>query len=261
MTNAWGAEHLLRQSVRHLAGGGLAQAVQWTFGQAYYSTYAGLQAFTVARNEPHGSHRTVRRRFVRRVRDGKYPPAVSLLAAGAPEAMTLVRVDASGSAEAAGPSADEAAAVDAALVRLFRATRRHLVARGAGYERSGHERSEHERSGREAPSDEPASRNRTAGKARTGERGSAPEPTSVFDLLYRLHLDRRVQRSLAQREVPVDEGAIHRSLIHAASYLNMVHEVWTAALVGVDAVRAMKDADAPFDFVQRRMDLAARIVA
>jgi hypothetical protein len=255
MNNAWGAEHLLRQSVRHLAGEGLAQAVQWTFGQAYYSAYAGLQAFTVARNEPYSTHRAVRRRFVRRVRDGKYPSAVSLLAAGRPEAPTLVRVDASGTADPAGRSADVAVTVDADLVRFFRATRRHLASRRV---ESG---TEH----RAAP-DEAAAAGRAAEPpperpAGRADEGDDLEPTSVLDLLYRLHLDLRTQRRLAGHDVLVDDGSIHRSLIHVASYLNMVHEAWTAALVGMDAVRSMKGADAPFDFATRRMDLAARIVA
>ncbi|QCR24612.1 hypothetical protein [Pontibacter sp. SGAir0037] len=224
LLNCWSTEYALRATAELGDAEYMRNALHWTFPQAYYTVFAGLQAFLHTRGVQSNNEALVLREVGRLVVKNAYPQAVSFYASGHYGDFNLHRLPLAHykpSLQIAGKELE----AQAQIGQFLRTTRR-LKAKAL----------------RQQVQANPATAIRSS---RTGEvlQKFGPQHwqqltwrigyTTLFDLLGRLRISnshREIERFV---QADIDFKLFHESLLEIVSYLNGIHESYVAQAMGL----------------------------
>jgi hypothetical protein len=228
LLNSWSTEYALRATGKMGDESFLRNALHWTFPQAYYSVFAGLQAFLQTLGIASNFDEQVRREVGRLVVRGFYPEAIGFYAAGHYEQFKVHRLPLAHFKPGLQLATQEQEAQ--AQVGQFLRTTRRLRAQQI----------------RQAVQQNPAT------ALRSGRTGDILQKfsqdhwnqltwrfgyTCYFDLLSRLRISanhREIERFV---EADIDFRLFHQSLLELVEYLNCIHEAYVAKAVGLEVYR------------------------
>lgn len=223
--SCWSTEYALRATAELGHEDFLRHALHWTFPQAYYSIYAGLQAFLYTLHQKQLAPEQVQREAGRLVVKNAYPRPVGFYAAGHYNDFTIHRLPLAGHKPGLQIAEGEVEA-QAQIGQFLRTTRRMQA----------------QQVRRQVQSNP----NTAIRSARTGdilEKWSAQHwqqitwrigYTTLFDLLGRLRISGSHKEIDRYVEAEIDFKLFHESLLHLVSYLNAVHESYVAKAVGLE---------------------------
>lgn len=228
LLNAWSTEYALRTTAELGDEHYLRNALHWTFPQAYYSIFAGLQGFLHTMGITGNQTELVRREIGRMVVKGVYSEPIAFYAAGHYGQFTVHRLPLAKYKPSLGLASEELEAQ--AQIGQFLRTTRKLRANAI----------------RQVNQRNPSTAIRSI---RTGEilqkfnQGHWNQLTwrfgytSFFDLLSRLRISeshREIERFV---EAEIDFTLFHQSLVNIVSYLNCIHESYIVRAIGLDTYR------------------------
>jgi hypothetical protein len=208
----------------------LRNALHWTFPQAYYSIFAGVQAFLQTLGITGNNEELIRREIGRLVVKGYYPQPVAFYAAGHYGDFKVHRLPLAAYKPSLNLASKELEA-QAQIGQFLRTTRR-LRAQNI----------------RQQVQNNPTTALRSK---RTGEilhKFNASHwhqltwrvgYTTFFDLLGRLKISanhREIERFV---EAEIDFKLFHQSLLEIVNYLNGIHECYIAQAMGLETYQQM----------------------
>lgn len=228
LLNSWSTEYALRSTAELGSDQYLRNALHWTFPQAYYSVFAGIQAFLHTQGVTGNDTELIRREVGRLVVKGFYPAPIGFYASGHYGDFKVHRLPLSGYKPSLNLVSQELEA-QAQIGQFLRTTRKIRA-----------------KSIRQRVQNNPtiAIRSKTTGEILqkfsslhwnqlTWRFGY----TTFFDLLSRLRISenhREIERFV---EAEIDFALFHQSLLELVSYLNFVHECYVAKAMGLEAYR------------------------
>ncbi|QHL87201.1 hypothetical protein GU926_07050 [Nibribacter ruber] len=228
--NCWSTEYALRATAELGDETYLRNALHWTFPQAYYSVFAGLQAFLYTLGVKTNHDAVLRREAGRLVVKNAYPRAVGFYAAGAYNDFSVHRLPLAGYKPGLQIAGKEIEAQ--AQIGQFLRTTRKLVATGIRSQIQGN----------------PATAIRSAKTGLVLDKWSAQHwqqitwrmgYTTLFDLLSRLRISSSQKEIDRFVEAAIDFKLFHESLLSIVSYLNGVHESYVAKALGLEAYQKL----------------------
>lgn len=224
LLTSWSTEYALRATAELGSEDYLRHALHWTFPQAYYTIFAGLQAFLYTLNIKTNNAEIMRREAGRLVVRNAYPRAVGYYAAGSYNDFTIHRLPLAGYKASLNIPGKE---IDAqAQIGQFLRTTRKLKA--------------HSIRNQVQSNSQLALRSPKTGKVLdkwnvqhwqqiTWRMGY----TTLFDLLGRLRISSSNKEIDRFVEADIDFKLFHESLLEIVSYLNGIHESYVAKAVGL----------------------------
>jgi hypothetical protein len=230
LINCWSTEYALRSTARLGDEQYLRNALHWTFPQAYYSIFAGVQAFLQTLGVTGNNEELIRREIGRLVVKGYYPQPVAFYAAGHYGDFKVHRLPLAAYKPSLNLASKELEA-QAQIGQFLRTTRR-LRAQNI----------------RQQVQNNPTTALRSK---RTGEILQKFNDshwhqltwrigyTTFFDLLGRLRISanhREIERFV---EAEIDFKLFHQSLLEIVNYLNGIHECYIAQAMGLEAYQQM----------------------
>ncbi|WP_205502898.1 hypothetical protein [Rufibacter psychrotolerans] len=228
--NCWSTEYALRATAELGDETYLRNALHWTFPQAYYSIFAGLQAFLYTLGVKTNNEAAIRREAGRLVVKNAYPRAVGFYAAGAYPDFSIHRLPLAGykpSLQIAGKEIEAQAQIG-----QFLRTTRKLTANAI----------------RQQVQSNPATAIRSAKTGQILDKWSAQHwqqitwrmgYTTLFDLLSRLRISSTQKEIDRFVEAQIDFKLFHESLLSIVSYLNGLHESYVAQAMGLEQYRKL----------------------
>ncbi|TPE43649.1 hypothetical protein [Pontibacter mangrovi] len=224
LLNSWSTEYALRATAELGDEAYMRNALHWTFPQAYYAVFAGLQAFLYTRGIKTNNEAWVLREAGRLVVKNTYPQAVGFYASGHYNDFTIHRLPLAHYKPGLQIAGKELEA-QAQIGQFLRTTRRQKAK---------------------------AVRQQVQANAATAIRSSksgevlqkfGPQHwqqltwrigyTTLFDLMARLRISsthREIERFV---QADIDFKLFHESLLQIVSYLNGIHECFVAQAVGL----------------------------
>jgi hypothetical protein len=228
--SCWSTEYALRATAELGNEFYLRNALHWTFPQAYYSIFAGVQAFLQTLGVTGNNEELIRREIGRLVVKGYYPQPIAFYAAGHYGDFKVHRLPLAAYKPSLNLASKELEA-QAQIGQFLRTTRR-LRAQNI----------------RQQVQNNPTTALRSK---RTGEILQKFNDshwhqltwrigyTTFFDLLGRLRISanhREIERFV---EADIDFKLFHQSLLEIVNYLNGVHECYIAQALGLEAYQQM----------------------
>ncbi|WP_114784168.1 hypothetical protein [Botryobacter ruber] len=229
LLKSWSTEYALRATATLGDEAYMRYALHWTFPQAYYTVFAGLQAFLYTRDIKTEAEALVLREAGRLVVKSAYPRAIGFYASGHYDDFKVHRLPLAHYKPGL-QLAEKELEAQSQIGQFLRTTRRIKA-----------------RTVRQQVQANPATAIRSS---RTGEilQKFGPQHwqqltwrvgyTTIFDLLARLRI------SASQREIErfvesdIDFRLFHESLVQIVSYLNGVHECYVAQAMGLQQYQA-----------------------
>ena len=230
LLNCWSTEHALRATGQLGGDAFMRNALHWTFPQAYYSVFAGMQAFLHTLGIRGNSEGLMRREIGRLVVRGYYPDPIGFYAAGHYDHFSLHRLPLAKYKPGLQLATQELEA-QAQIGQFLRTTRR-LIAQGV----------------RQAVQNNPDTALRSTRTSDVLQKFSQDHwnqltwrfgYTTYFDLLCRLRISanhREIERFV---EAEIDFKLFHQSLLDVVEYLNCIHEAYVAKAMGLEAYRKL----------------------
>lgn len=230
LLNSWSTEYALRATAELGGDDYLRNALHWTFPQAYYSIFSGIQAFLHTLGVTVNHEEFIRREIGRLVVKGYYPMPVGFYAAGHYSDFRVHRLPLAHYKPGLNLAGKELEA-QAQIGQFLRTTRR-LQARSI----------------RQRVQSNPATALRSK---RTGEILEKFNQdhwnqltwrigyTTFFDLLGRLRISanhREIERFVV---ADIDFRLFHQSLLELVNYFNCLHEGYVAKALGLDGYRQL----------------------
>ncbi|WP_232065080.1 hypothetical protein [Rhodocytophaga rosea] len=230
LINCWSTEYALRSTAKLGDEQYLRNALHWTFPQAYYSIFAGVQAFLQTLGVTGSNEELIRREIGRLVVKGYYPQPVAFYAAGHYGDFKVHRLPLAAYKPSLNLAGKELEA-QAQIGQFLRTTRRLRA-----------------QSIRQQIQNNPTTALRSK---RTGEILQKFNDshwhqltwrvgyTTFFDLLGRLRISanhREIERFV---EAEIDFKLFHQSLLEIVNYLNGIHECYIAQAMGLEAYQQM----------------------
>ncbi|WP_242926894.1 hypothetical protein [Pontibacter vulgaris] len=229
LINSWSTEYALRTTAELGDADYMRNALHWTFPQAYYSVFAGLQAFLRTRGVLSSNEALVMREVGRLVVKNAYPRAIGFYASGHYDDFKVNRLPLAHYKPGLQIASKELEA-QAQIGQFLRTTRR-MKAKAI----------------RQQLQANPSTAIRSS---RTGEilQKFGPQHwqqltwrvgyTTLFDLLSRLRISnshREIERFV---QADIDFKLFHESLLEIVSYLNGIHECYVAQAMGLQQYEA-----------------------
>jgi hypothetical protein len=230
LLNCWSTEHALRATGQLGGDAFMRNALHWTFPQAYYSAFAGIQAFLHTLGIRGNSEFLIRREIGRLVVRGYYPEAIGFYAAGHYDQFSVQRLPLAKYKPGLQLASQELEA-QAQIGQFLRTTRR-LIAQQVR-QRVQSDPEEALRSTRTGDILQKFSQSHW--NQLTWRFGY----TTYFDLLCRLRISanhREIERFV---EAEIDFKLFHQSLLEMVEYLNCMHEAYVAKALGLDVYRKL----------------------
>lgn len=230
LLNSWNTEYALRTTAENNDEQYLRNALHWTFPQAYYSVYAGVQAFLITQGIHSTNSEQIRREVGRLVVKGAYPNPVGYYAAGHFGDFRVFRLPFSKWRPGL-QIVDKEPEAQAQIGQFLRTTRK-LKAQSI----------------RQRVQSDPTTAIRSMRTGEVLQKFSAAHwhqltwrigYTTYFDLLSRLRITanhREIERFI---ESEIDVKLFHQSLLEIVDYLNFVHEAYVAKTLGLNAYKQM----------------------
>ncbi|WP_207435718.1 hypothetical protein [Sabulibacter ruber] len=228
--NCWSTEYALRATAELGDETYLRNALHWTFPQAYYSVFAGLQAFLYTLGIKTNNEAAIRREAGRLVVKNAYPRAVGFYAAGAYNDFSIHRLPLAGYKPGLQIAGKEIEAQ--AQIGQFLRTTRKLTANAI----------------RQQVQNNPATAIRSSKTGQILDKWSAQHwqqitwrmgYTTLFDLLSRLRISSSQKEIDRFVEAQIDFKLFHESLLAIVSYLNGLHESYVAQALGIEKYRKL----------------------
>lgn len=229
LLNSWSTEYALRATAELGDEAYMRNALHWTFPQAYYTVFSGLQAFLRTRGVTSSHEGLVLREAGRLVVKKAYPNAISFYASGHYGHFNINRLPLAHYKPGLQIAGKELEA-QAQIGQFLRTTRRQKA-----------------KAVRQQVQANPATAIRSS---RTGETLQKFGPqhwqqltwrvgyTTLFDLMARLRISsshREIERFV---QADIDFRLFHESLLEIVSYLNGIHESYVAQALGVQQYEA-----------------------
>lgn len=226
----WSTEYALRATAELGSEDYLRYALHWTFPQAYYSIFAGLQAFLHTVGIRTNNPSLILREAGRLVVKNAYPRAIGYYASGSYDDFNIHRLPLAAhkpGLQIAGKDIEAQAQIG-----QFLKTTRRIKAKTV----------------RQQVQANPATAIRSAHTGKVLEKWQPQHwqqltwrlgYTTLFDLLSRLRISnthREIERFV---QAEIDFGLFHKSLLAIVSYLNGVHEAYVAKALGLEKYRAL----------------------
>lgn len=248
LLSSWSTEYALRTTAELGHEDYLRYALHWTFPQAYYAVFAGLQAFLYTLNIKTNNGDIVSRQVGRLVLRHAYPKTVNYYAAGHYPDFSLHRL-LHGNDQAGLQVPDTAAAAQAQLGQFLRTTRRiKALAVRRQLQNNNQTAIRSQKTGKVLEK-----WNRDHWQQITWRLGY----TTFFDLLSRLRIsasNKEIERFV---EADIDFKLFHESLLSIVSYMNGLHEAYVAKAMGLPQYQALVHelpAHLQQGFVARRLE-------
>jgi hypothetical protein len=223
--SCWSTEYALRATAELGNEFYLRNALHWTFPQAYYTVFAGLQAFLYTLGVKTNNANIIRREAGRLVVKNAYPRAIGFYAAGPYYDFSVHRLPLAGYKP--GLNIPEKGIEAQAQIGQFLRTTRKLQAVTT----------------RQQVQSNPATAIRSAKTGQVLDKWSTQHwdqitwrlgYTSIFDLLSRLRISSSNKEIDRFVEADIDFKLFHKSLLEIVSYLNAIHESYVAQAIGLD---------------------------
>lgn len=229
LLNSWSTEYALRSTAELGDEVYMRNALHWTFPQAYYAVFAGLQAFLRTRGLRSTNEAHVLREAGRLVVKNVYPQAIGFYAAGHYDDFSIRRLPLAHYKPALQIAGKELEA-QAQIGQFLRTTRRQVA---------------------KAVRQQVQANPTTALRSNNGTVLQKFSPqhwqqltwrigyTTIFDLMARLRISsshREIERFV---QADIDFKLFHESLLQIVSYLNGIHECFVAQAVGLPRYEAM----------------------
>ena len=225
LLTSWSTEYALRATAELGSEDYLRNALHWTFPQAYYTIFAGLQAFLYTLNIKTNSAVLISREVGRLVVRNVYPRSVGYYAAGPYTDFTIHRLPLAGHKPRLQIPEKE---IDAqAQIGQFLRTTRKMRAQSIRTQIQSNSQT--------------ALRSPKTGKVL--EKWNAQHwsqltwrmgYTTLFDLLSRLRISSSHKEIERFVEADIDFKLFHESLLEIVSYLNGIHESYVAKAIGLE---------------------------
>ncbi len=230
LLKSWSTEYALRATAELGDAEYIRNALHWTFPQAYYAVFAGLQAFLHTRQVNTANEALVMREVGRLVVKNAYPRTISFYASGHYDDFNIHRLPLAHYKPGLQIAGKELEA-QAQIGQFLRTTRR-MKAKAI----------------RNVVQANPATAIRSN---RTGEvlQKFGPQHwqqitwrvgyTTIFDLLSRLRISnshREIERFI---QADIDFKLFHESLLEIIGYLNGIHECYVAQAMGLQQYEAL----------------------
>ncbi len=225
LVTSWSTEYALRATAELGNEDYLRHALHWTFPQAYYTIFAGLQAFLYTLNIKTSHAELIRREVGRLVVRNAYPRAVGYYAAGSYNDFSMHRLPLAGHKPSLHIPEKE---IDAqAQIGQFLRTTRKLQAQTI--------RNQVQNNSQSALRSPKTGKildkwNKTHWQQITWRMGY----TTLFDLLSRLRISASNKEIDRFVEADIDFKLFHESLLEIVSYLNGLHEGYVAKAIGLE---------------------------
>ncbi|MFB9864048.1 hypothetical protein [Rufibacter immobilis] len=228
LNNSWSTEYALRATAELGDETYLRNALHWTFPQAYYSIFAGLQAFLYTLGIKTNNEAAIRREAGRLVVKNAYPRVVGYYAAGVYNDFSIHRLPLAGYKAGLQIAGKEIEAQ--AQIGQFLRTTRKLTANAI----------------RQQVQRNPATAIRSSKTGEVLEKWSAQHwqqitwrmgYTTLFDLLSRLRISSSQKEIERFVEAQIDFKLFHECLLSLVSYLNGLHESYVAQAIGLEQYR------------------------
>ncbi|WP_161890293.1 hypothetical protein [Pontibacter russatus] len=229
LLNCWSTEYALRATAELGDEAYMRNALHWTFPQAYYTIFSGLQAFLRTRGLSTNNEAWVLREAGRLVVKNAYPRAIGFYASGHYDDFNVHRLPLAHYKPGLQIAGKELEA-QAQIGQFLRTTRRQKA-----------------KAVRQQAQANPATAIRSS---RTGEvlQKFGPQHwqqltwrvgyTTLFDLMARLRISsshREIERFV---QADIDFKLFHESLLQIVSYLNGIHESYVAQAMGIEQYEA-----------------------
>jgi hypothetical protein len=230
LMTSWSTEYALRATAELGSEDYLRHALHWTFPQAYYTIFAGLQAFLYTLNIKTNNAEVARREVGRLVVRNAYPRAIGYYAAGAFQDFSIHRLPLAGHKTSLHIPEKEIEA-QAQIGQFLRTTRKMqaLAIRNKVQANS-----------------QTALRSPKTGNILNKWQASHWQQitwrigyTTLFDLLSRLRISSTNKEIDRFVEAEIDFKLFHESLLEIVSYLNGIHESYVAKAMGLDKYRQL----------------------
>lgn len=230
LMTGWSTEYALRATAELGSEDYLRHALHWTFPQAYYTIFAGLQAFLYTLNIKTNNAEVARREVGRLVVRNAYPRAIGYYAAGPYQDFSIHRLPLAGYKASLHIPAKEIEAQ--AQIGQFLRTTRKLQAQEIRRQVQANSQT--------------ALRSPKTGKILDKWNASHWQQitwrigyTTLFDLLARLRISSTNKEIDRFVEAEIDFTLFHESLLEIVSYLNGIHESYVAKAIGLEKYRAL----------------------
>ncbi|WP_242916389.1 hypothetical protein [Pontibacter liquoris] len=229
LVNSWSTEYALRSTAELGDEVFMRNALHWTFPQAYYAVFAGLQAFLHTRGVKTNNEAWVLREAGRLVVKNAYPHSMSFYAAGHYDDFNIRRLPLAHykpGLQIAGKELEAQAQIGQFLKTTRRqkakAVRQQVQANQATAIRSSKTGDVLQKFGPQH------------WQQLTWRMGY----TTLFDLMARLRISsthREIERFV---QADIDFKLFHESLLQIVSYLNGIHEAYVAQAMGLQQYEA-----------------------
>ncbi len=225
LLNSWSTEYALRATAELGDETYLRNALHWTFPQAYYSVFAGLQAFLYTLGIKTSHEAVLRREAGRLVVKNAYPRAIGFYAAGAYNDFSIHRLPLAGY-KAGLQIAGKEIEAQAQIGQFLRTTRKMKATTIRAQVQSN-----------------PATAIKSSKTGEVLNKWSAQHwqqitwrmgYTTLFDLLGRLRISASQKEIDRFVEAEIDFKLFHESLLSIVSYLNGIHESYIAKAMGLE---------------------------
>jgi hypothetical protein len=225
LMTSWSTEYALRATAELGSDEYLRHALHWTFPQAYYTIFAGLQAFLYTLNIKTSNAEIARREVGRLVVRNAYPRAIGYYAAGPYPDFSIHRLPLAGYKASLQIPAKEIEA-QAQIGQFLRTTRKMQAL---------HIRRQVQ------TNSQTALRSPKTGKILDKWNAAHWQQitwrigyTTLFDLLSRLRISTTNKEIDRFVEAEIDFKLFHESLLEIVSYLNGIHESYVAKAMGLE---------------------------
>ncbi|RDC62346.1 hypothetical protein [Adhaeribacter pallidiroseus] len=225
LQSCWSTEYALRATAELGNEDYLRNALHWTFPQAYYTIFAGLQAFLYTLDVKTNNATVMRREAGRLVVKNAYPRAIGYYAAGPYYDFSVHRLPLAGYK----PSLhipEKGIEAQAQIGQFLRTTRKLQAV-----------------TTRQQVQNNPTTAIRSSKTGLVLDKWGSQHwdqitwrlgYTTIFDLLSRLRISSSNKEIDRFVEADIDFKLFHESLLNIVSYLNAVHESYVAQALGIE---------------------------
>jgi hypothetical protein len=230
LLTSWSTEYALRATAELGSEDYLRHALHWTFPQAYYTIFAGLQAFLYTLNVKTTSEALISREVGRLVVRNAYPRAVGFYAAGPYNDFSIHRLPLAGYKP--GLQIPEKEIEAQAQIGQFLRTTRKMRAQSIRNQMQSNSQT----ALRSAKTGKVLDKWNTQHWSQITWRMGY---TTLFDLLSRLRISSSHKEIDRFVEADIDFKLFHESLLNIVSYLNGIHESYIAKAIGIEKYEAL----------------------
>jgi uncharacterized protein (UPF0332 family) len=221
--NGWSTERLLWMNYDQLEGDALTQAVHWAFPQAYYSTYACLQAFLTATCSPIENHRSTVKDFGNNIEKEKYPDSVSFMAFGERYNIKYKNTENYHPSSSIFMRLENEKEIHSVICSFLKSTRKkHL---------------EKQRENMDFTKRDGSKKVNLSKEERCGVSESLGN-TTIMSLLWRMRIRANYDDISTFLSDEIESSRVLLSLYHLSCIMNFIHECFISAVMGINWVES-----------------------